>query len=153
MDKAELIQDFFNNMNIMKGRWVKHHSESQFQGMPTHTQIGIMMAVCKKNKSIKELAELFGISSSAITQVVDTLVKDGLLKRKEDISDRRKLSVSLTAKGKKVLDQVKKARVDGLSNILSILNEEELLALSNIQKKIIAHLPTYEHTTAKKSHS
>ncbi|MFN7160589.1 MAG: MarR family winged helix-turn-helix transcriptional regulator [Candidatus Gracilibacteria bacterium] len=154
MQRTEIIQDFFSNLNTMKRLLMKQHGDSHIANLPTHAQMGILMTVSKrKNTSIKDLAQEFGISSSAITQIVDLLVRDGHLRRKEDPLDRRKLSVSLTAKGKKIMEEAKKMRMAFLSNMLEILSEEELLQLKNIQQKIIEHLPSHENNTPKETRS
>jgi len=49
--------------------------------MPTHAQLGIMCVLAhRKAQSIKELAEQFGISSSAATQLVNGMVRTDSLR-------------------------------------------------------------------------
>jgi DNA-binding MarR family transcriptional regulator len=54
----------------------------------------------------RSLATEAGISAATLTGVMTTLETRGLLRRKSDRSDRRRVVVSLTAKGKRVVDEV-----------------------------------------------
>lgn len=105
---------------------------------PTPAQIGVMMMLGKiDHMSIKDVAEKFLMSSSAATQLVNPLVKDGLLTRKEDSKDRRKIGLSLTAKGKKALEEHKKIHLAVLTKIYSPLTDKELAQYLALQSKIV----------------
>ena len=54
------------------------------------------------SQSMKELAEIVGVKLPTMTMMVDALVKDRLVERERDGSDRRKVNVWLTDKGKKI---------------------------------------------------
>lgn len=150
MNREDIIQDFFLQLSTIRRIWMKQHADTPPSQMPTHAQMGILMTIDQqKNMSIKALAQIFGISSSAITQLVDPLVRDGHLSRKEDPIDRRKISLALSKKGQQVMEEAKKIRMNALTSMLEILDDNELMALRNIQKKIIEHLPSYEYTSEK----
>jgi len=60
--------------------------------------------------------------------------------RKEDKEDRRKLNLTLTALGKKKLEEAKKERFAGLKKLFEPLDDQELMQLKKLQSKIIANL-------------
>lgn len=54
---------------------------------PGHVQI--MIALADKPHSVRQLAEVLGVSSPAVTQLVDRLVEIGMVERRHDTRDRR----------------------------------------------------------------
>ena len=54
---------------------------------PGHVQI--MIALADGPHSIRQLAEVLGVSSPAVTQLVDRLVEIGMVERRHDTKDRR----------------------------------------------------------------
>jgi DNA-binding MarR family transcriptional regulator len=50
---------------------------------------------------VRELAQALGIEQSTVSRVVDVLVRDGLVRRaRDEAGDRRRVFVSLTARGR-----------------------------------------------------
>lgn len=79
------------------------------------------------------------MSSSAATQIVDGLVREKVLMRQVDKKDRRKISISLTATGKKKLLQAKKLRAKAMAKYFDPLNDKELAQLQKLLEKIVEH--------------
>ncbi len=64
------------------------------QGIPTDVHVSpghvqIMIALADNPHSIRQLAEVLGVSSPAVTQLVDRLVEIGMVERRHDTKDRR----------------------------------------------------------------
>ena len=64
------------------------------QGIPTDVHISpghvqIMIALADRPHSIRQLAEVLGVSSPAVSQLVDRLVEIGMVERRHDTKDRR----------------------------------------------------------------
>jgi DNA-binding MarR family transcriptional regulator len=67
----------------------------------TPAQCHLLLAVEEAGEtSVGEVAVALDLDSSTLSRAVDGLVKAGLLKRKEDQSNRRRQLVSLSAKGR-----------------------------------------------------
>lgn len=69
-------------------------SEIARQGIPTDAHVSpghvqIMVALARGPHSVRQLAEVMGVSSPAVTQLVDRLVEIGMVERRHDESDRR----------------------------------------------------------------
>lgn len=75
--------------------------------------------------SISEVSERFGISVPAASQLVEKLVQAGYLERAEDPNDRRARLLSLSTKGKKLIEQGFKRRYRWIDKLMSLLNSEE----------------------------
>lgn len=54
--------------------------------------------------SVKDIAARIQLDSPAVTGLIDRLVKEGLIERKEDPEDRRSLKIYLTPKGRVLVD-------------------------------------------------
>lgn len=62
-----------------------------------------------------------------VTRAVDRLVRNGLVARRKDSADRRRVILALTARGQKVYAEVEQVRRDMERDFLSVLSAEELL--------------------------
>ena len=78
----------------------------------------------KTKASIKEIADILGMTHPAIVQVVNSLNNKGLIIQRKSTEDKRKTLIELTEKGKKELDRIK-----------PVLNEVELAVESIINEK------------------
>ncbi len=139
MNRELLARKIFQNMSAMRRLMFTQGAHgAATKGVPSRARLGVLFTIDTEGAlSIKELSERFGVSPSAVTQLVDSLVKDALLKRIEDKKDRRKIAVSLTVLGKKKITQAKNEKIRSLSRIFAALTEEELRQFENLQAKII----------------
>lgn len=76
------------------------------------------------------------VSSGNMTCVVDNLEKEGLVERVRSSHDRREILVSLTAKGKKLFDEIFIQHAEYVTKIASVLTPDEQEALSHLLKKL-----------------
>lgn len=83
-----------------------------------------------------ELAKITGLTTGAITAVIDRLEKIGFVKREADSKDRRKIIVRIIAEHPNNLELVRNIFVDKLPNNLSEYKDEELNLISNWNKKL-----------------
>ena len=68
------------------------------------SQIKTLFAFRDRDRlSMKELAEILGVKLPNMTMMIDGLTKEGVVERERDFEDRRKVYVSLTPKGKKII--------------------------------------------------
>ncbi|WP_339529805.1 MarR family transcriptional regulator [Pseudomonas mucidolens] len=77
-----------------------------------------------------ELATRLSITTGTVTGLLDGLQGDGFIKRKTDPTDRRKLIITLTAQGKRVVDEVFIEHTDWISAVIQGLSPEQQQALS-----------------------
>jgi MarR family transcriptional regulator, organic hydroperoxide resistance regulator len=89
-----------------------------------------------KNISIKDLANLLEITSSAVTQIVDVLVNKGLLLRKSNLGDRRALELELSEKSKKQFESMKSKSVNTIASLFDVLDDDELSKYLELSSKI-----------------
>jgi DNA-binding MarR family transcriptional regulator len=78
------------------------------------TQFKALSAAADGEPTVKELAELLGLSLPGASRAVDHLVKRGLLDRREDVNDRRCKRLSATGAGRELVHRLDDARLAAL---------------------------------------
>ena len=79
--------------------------------------------------SLRELAAEERISAPALSGYVDRLEKAGLLERVRDEQDRRRVGLTLTEEGERLLKRVRARRTTWLADRLKGLDDDELEAI------------------------
>lgn len=102
----------------------------------TTAQFGVLEALYNKGDlRICELIEKILTTSGNITVVIKNLEKDELVKKKPDPEDKRSCIISLTDKGKYVIENILPDHIKNIKSIFEILTEEEKNTLKSILKK------------------
>ena len=83
-----------------------------------------------------ELAEAAGVTRATMTGLIDTLERDGLVKREPDPDDRRMMSVLLTPKGEKFLNEFLPGHFKLMAKLMAPLSESERKTLVKLLIKI-----------------
>lgn len=78
---------------------------------------------------VNELAARERVSPPAMTKHVDRLEREGLVKRTPSLSDRRRVGLTLTEEGARVLRRVRSRRTAWLAQRLGELSDDELVAV------------------------
>jgi MarR family transcriptional regulator, organic hydroperoxide resistance regulator len=96
--------------------------------------------------TMSEIANALGVSLSAITGIIDRMVKHGFVERMRDDSDRRLVRVKLTEKGNSILNEDHQHKNQHLRSILGVLNETDRASLIDLIQKIIDALHQQKNT-------
>lgn len=117
---------------------VNRLSNGSFKEMNiTETQFGILEALYHLGSMCQsELGKKVLKSKGNITLVIDNLEKNGLIVRKRSDTDRRYISVSLTAKGNSYVEEIFPNHAKQIYRIFSVLNNEEKIVLGSLCKKL-----------------
>lgn len=78
-----------------------------------------------QDESLSAMAEHLGLSLPAASRLVDVLVKRGFVGRKAGTGDRRRVSLSLTRRGRTTLGAAMRATQLAMGQSLEILTERE----------------------------
>jgi DNA-binding MarR family transcriptional regulator len=109
-----------------------------FEGhAPEFTEVGITMAQAKVlyvvmaagELRMSELAARLGIGSSSASGLADRLVELGLLRRHDDIADRRQVVVTTTPEAEALLERFRELNQRQLRELLGQLDPDELEAV------------------------
>ncbi|HET6247397.1 MAG TPA: MarR family transcriptional regulator [Tepidisphaeraceae bacterium] len=91
--------------------------------------------------SPSDLATRAGVTRATMTGLLDGLERENLVKRQADKSDRRMLLVELTARGKKMLDEIFPDFYRRIAKLMGNLSEGEKKMLVELLNKITPGLP------------
>jgi DNA-binding MarR family transcriptional regulator len=80
---------------------------------------------------MSRLAAIEGVSAPAITRIVTALEADALVTRHGMPEDRRRVEVRATAKGRQVMDDGRRRRIEVLGEVLAGASAEELAEISS----------------------
>jgi len=86
--------------------------------------------------TLGELCKKQLVSGGNMTVVVDNLEKEGLVERIPSKEDRRSIHVRLTAKGKKLFDEIFMKHAQCVSSLAGTLSEKEQEELACLLKKL-----------------
>ena len=86
---------------------------------------------------MKQVADFLDITPPSATVLINHLAQGGLVKRSLDRKDRRTVHLSLTGKGREVLDKGIKQRCKTFKLMLSNLNTKEQMEFLKILKKMV----------------
>ena len=138
--RIESIEQILESFRIIKTSFThgfvfpKNSSITPAQGFVLH------FIVKKKQSSVKEIAESLRITSSAATQLVEALVQSGFLERKEDLQDRRAVTITLSAIGKKQVAYMREKGMEGMIEVFSSLSDTELETYLRLNQKIAQNI-------------
>jgi DNA-binding MarR family transcriptional regulator len=139
--KIETREQIVNNLMVSIRKEIRAatlfvHTMSEITGMhPTDIKCLDFLSDVKF-ATAGELAKITGLTTGAITAVIDRLEKIGFVKREADSKDRRKIIVRIIAEHPNNLELVRNIFVNQLPNNLSEYNNEELNLITNWNKKL-----------------
>ncbi len=84
---------------------------------------------CHDSLTIGGLARELGVSLPTASTLVEALVSNGLASRREDLGDRRRTLVELTAAGERLVTRLREGSSKMLQQSLAQLEEDDLDAL------------------------
>jgi len=87
--------------------------------------------------SPSELAEITVRSTGGMTQIVDRLVRNGLVGRTAHLEDRRKVSVALTPQGRRLVEQAGRSYGRERARVLGPLSDRELVEIDAAVRRLL----------------
>ncbi len=107
----------------------------------TLLQMDVIGYLCENHKArMTDLTKEAGVKMPTMTDVVDKLVKDGVLIRERDEKDRRTVWVKISPNVKRYAEKIMKKHEKYVENALSVLNKKEKEMAINMINKIIKNL-------------
>jgi len=139
MNRSKLIAELFETMDIAK-RSMHGHMQTIVEGHSiSRTQLELLFTIYHlQPTTAKQLAVKLHLTAGAISQLVDELLEQTLIRRRTDPTDRRKQVISLTDEGNSVVKTFEKRRHNVMKQVIETLSDEELVTWLKIQKHIIA---------------
>jgi DNA-binding MarR family transcriptional regulator len=148
MDKAKSIKGIVE-LQRQAGRILGQFAASVWidSGL-TLAQLKSLFLITKKGSTnFKKLAEALGVTPASVTRIVDRLVEQGLVSRREDPKDRRMMVLRPTDKGQTIITNLRESGINRMTRILMLLSLEELDALSQGLSAFIRAAKAYKGET------
>ena len=98
------------------GKMAMHASGEQ--GPMSANRAGVMWQLRERAMRSGDLAQRCAMTAPALTELVDSLTREGLTRRLEDSNDRRVVLVELTARGRHELDRYRDYMKHRVVNVL-----------------------------------
>lgn len=86
--------------------------------------------------SLSAVADMLGLTLSAASKLVDALVERELLTRESSPTDRRRVTLCVTANGKQILEETRERTLLQLEQLLEGFTEEERSAMMQSLEKL-----------------
>ena len=124
---AEALADQLHSAAIHLLRQLRKEDDASGLSAPRLSALSVV--VFGGPLTLGELAHAEQVKPPTMTRIVTGLEKEGLVKRKGDLRDRRLTHIEATSKGHKVLTAGRARRVKKLANAVSRLEKTELAEL------------------------
>ena len=138
--RRKVIQEIIHNFQVIKHKIYTHLVGESTNGI-TRSQ-GLVLDIIHRYPeiSIKDIAKILGISSSAATQLVHGLVRHKYVVRIVNKKDRRGLNIILSKKGKQEIVSMKRERLVMAETFFEGLSKKELEQYLKFQAKILSRM-------------
>jgi DNA-binding MarR family transcriptional regulator len=87
-----------------------------------------------------ELSRRIFRTRHSITSMVDTLERQGLVRREANLKDRRSINVTLTPEGKRLFERMVPVGYEISQKALSCLDDDEVVVLKTLLRRVREHL-------------
>ena len=138
---VRFADDVSRMLSDVMRKFLKRQTKEVVQGNISLPQVFIL-DVLKDRPSMRmgELAGYLSVSMAAVTGIADKLVKSGFVLRGSVPGDRRVVNISITAKGRKVIQRHNRARHKAIMDMFGHLSAEDRGKYLEILTKIHQHL-------------
>lgn len=107
------------------------------KGKITVPQFVILELLHRRGECIMtELAHYLSVTTSAVTGLIDRLIKLDLVNRKRDQGDRRIVKITLTKKGREAIEKILRQRQKMMADIFGSLSEKDREKYLEILEKV-----------------
>lgn len=139
----KLLKSF---MQFKKTGWhekkVAGYNPSEFKVLATIQQGTIEGG---SHMKISEISQKLHVTPPTVTQIINTLEKDGMVERTVDPKDRRAVKIKLTPTGVVATEQAKKVFSETFLGLIDFLGKEDSEKLSELLSKVYLYFNGLNH--------
>ena len=88
-----------------------------------------------------DIADSVGVSRATMTGLLDGLESDGLIRRVDHPEDRRRITITLTANGRRLLDEILPDHMRRIASVMANLTKDDRKKLRELLEKVRTGLP------------
>lgn len=140
---VELLLSFIHTYDIMYTHFAKRFAK---YGLSPATFNTLMILSRGEGKAYKQndLSKLLFVSRANITGLVDSLVRQGLVKREPDLNDRRVCLLEMTEKGEALLEQILPSHYEEIKQVVRSINAKDKRTITAGFAKMLSSVVTEE---------
>jgi DNA-binding MarR family transcriptional regulator len=129
MDYDTLTEEFIRNMQSFHIATHKGHIPESIRG-----ESFVLIFIKERHSKIipRDISDAIGISSARVATALNSLENKGLITRRIDPDDRRRIIVELTHEGMELAEERKKIHTEKIKTMLTLLGEEDSAELVRI---------------------
>ncbi len=141
MNNTNLTEQLFSTLTQLKRLVSQQVYESHEEKVATMLQFSALNFLKDKSEvNVGDLAKFLQLSKSSATQLIERLVKMGLVKRINDRQDRRIIRLTITSKGEDEFIVLKTKLKEKMNRFLSKIPEKDIKELIRIHANLIETL-------------
>jgi len=134
MDYDALVEEFIEKMQLLRVATQKGHIPENIQG---EAFVLYFLKDSCGNVFPSDISNAIGVSSARVATALNSLEDKGLITRRIDSEDRRKIIVELTPKGRERIQEQKKELIAKQKSVLMQLGEEDSKELVRIIGRLV----------------
>lgn len=131
---------FFDTFTDFQCLILAHMNKGDINGITASHYNIIEFVLRKKNTTGKELAAAFKITPAAVSKQLKTLINNDFITQKQDETDRRKFNLTVTEKGRFIVENSETFRKKITQQAASILSTAELEHFNNLLNKVLKEI-------------
>ncbi len=133
MDIKEMVDEFLQIMDYERKKHISQNMSNNMKGEPA-----IMHCICSHPDGVTpgEISKMTEMSSARVAAALGSLEKKGLVERKLDERDRRRVQITVTEKGKTFSEEKISCLVNKVTEMLTFLGEEDSKEFIRILHKL-----------------
>lgn len=136
IDLTKVSDELFHLLMQLNSKVFNHDKMVKCSPLPpSHVKV-IFYLFNNGSSAISDIASMLAISKPNMTPIIDKLIKEDLVYRKEDPNDRRKIRIDLTEKAHNLALEHKKRLKESLLSKISTLSEEDLFKMSDLVSQL-----------------
>lgn len=136
-DRFEALLRRYEEVYFLSYRIARTMMSDRIQPELTHEQFYLLRSIQQHERIIpSELAELSFVNRSAITAMIDRLVKKGYVRRTRDDTDRRVVFLEITERGKEVFAEVEKSLRNFVEEVFKSIPVKETESFIDTYEKV-----------------
>ena len=117
---------------------MKHASERAVGVSPAGFSVLVVLTTAGGSAELRTLRRRLGWSKANATEVTATLQERGLVRRRRDREDRRRVVVDLTYSGRELVERLFPEHSDRVERAFGALDEGEKRSLAELCRKLAA---------------
>ncbi len=150
MDKSELTKEIIELQRLVFRSSRQYGRDVWLELNLTISQLKSLFFIANQGTTnFSRLAAALGVTPPNVTGIVDRLVDQGLVSRRENPEDRRMLMLRVTKKGETLISELRERTVSHMSEALAHLSLGELNTIAQglrlLSKAVEAHEESSRH--------